>query len=401
MTDNHQILEEIKAPEAHRLARALRDETTGGLLLIATSIFALLWANSMWSHSYHTFINFSFGPSSIHLHLSVGQWAADFLLAIFFFVIGTELKHEIVHGSLANTRQASVPIVAAVCGMIVAASIFLIFNHGVFAQKAWGIPISTDVAFALAILAIAGKALPLELRSFLLTVAVVNDLCAIIVIAIFYGHGFHLSSFLLATLVIFIIAVLQYKQVTTPLIFVPLALAAWYFMFQSGIHATIAGVAVGLAMRANSDRSGEISPAQNAESFFRPISAGLCVPLFALVSIGVTLSGSSFHEMIADPLTLGILYGLIIGQPIGVTLGAYLTTKVTNSQLNPALSWADVAVVGTLASIGFTVALLVAEVSFSENETSMNTAKFAIILTNVIAMAVSVTAIRLRKSRLT
>ena len=399
MTQSVEILEPIEPPESSRLLRALRDETTGGLLLIAISIIALIWANSAWSHAYHSFVDYKIGPQSLELNLTIGQWASDFLLAFFFFVIGTELKHEIVHGSLAHARQAIVPIVAALFGMVIAAGIFLLVNAGTDNQSAWGIPISTDVAFALAILAIAGRALPLELRSFLLTVAVVNDLCAIVVIAIFYGHGFHLESLLLAVGCIIAFALLQRYGLNTLWLSLPLALLSWYAMFNSGVHATIAGVALGMAMRTGNVEDQSESPAEQAEKFIRPISAGLCVPAFALVSIGVTLNATSAQEMFTDPLTLGILAGLVIGQPLGVTLGAYLTAKLTKGNLNPALTWGDVAVVGTLASIGFTVALLITEVSFATNESALNTAKFGIIVTNVIAMTVAICAIRLRKSR--
>jgi len=390
------FLEPIVAPESGRIVRALRQETTGGLLLIAISVIALVLANSSLAAAYESFTHFKFGPQSLHLNLTVAQWAADFLLAIFFFVVGNELKHEIVKGSLADPREALVPIVAALSGMTLAAAIFLTLNHGDPAASAWGIPISTDVAFALAVLALAGRGLPLELRSFLLTVAVVNDLGAISVIAIFYDQGFHLLEFIFAIVSIIIFAILQKRYLTSPWLSIPLALNAWYWMYQSGIHATIAGVALGLSMNVNAKTGQSQSPAERAEHVFRPISAGICVPIFAFASIGIALDGGGISRMLQDHLTQGILFGLIIGQPVGVTLGAYLTTKLTKGTLNPLLSWWDVLVVGMLAAIGFTVALLVSEVSFHGNLQLLGTAKFGIAFTNIVAIAFAIIAVRLR-----
>jgi Na+:H+ antiporter, NhaA family len=390
------FLEPIAPHESGRIVRALRQETTGGLLLIATSFIALVLANSPLSNVYESFTTFKFGPQSLHLNLSVAQWSADFLLAIFFFVVGNELKHEIVKGSLADPREALVPIIAALSGMTLAATIFLVLNHGEPSATAWGIPISTDVAFALAVLALAGRGLPLELRSFLLTVAVVNDLGAISVIAIFYDQGFHLLEFIFALVSIAIFAILQKRYVTSLWLAIPLALNAWYWMYQSGIHATIAGVALGLSMNVNSKSKEVQSPAERAEHILRPISAGICVPIFAFASIGIALEGGAISQMLHAHLTQGILFGLVIGQPVGVTLGAYLTTKLTKGTLNPMLSWWDVLIVGTLAAIGFTVALLVSEVSFHEDAQLLSTAKFAIALTNIVAIAIAVIAVRLR-----
>ena len=399
MTDETVFLEPIEPPESGRLLRALREETTGGLLLIVVSLAAILIANSPLKNAYASFTNFEFGPASLGLHMSLNHWSADFLLAIFFFVVGNELKHEITLGSLANPREALVPIAAAVSGMAVAAGIFLFFNSGSAAASAWAIPISTDVAFALAVLALAGKGLPLELRSFLLTVAVVNDLCAISVIAIFYDQGFKQGPFLLSLIAIGIFALLQYRLVTFAWLGLPLALAAWYWMYQSGIHATVAGVLLGLTMNVKPKPGQTESPADRAEHVFRPISAGICVPVFAFTSIGISVATGNLGQMLTSNLAFGICFGLIIGQPLGVTLGAYLATKISKATLNPSLQWWDVLVVGTLAAIGFTVALLVSEVSFHESPDNLATAKLAIAVTNFIAILISVIAVRIRNKK--
>ena len=390
------VLNAVPESEQRWISRVLKNETVSGLLLMGAAVFALIWANSIWANSYQSLINYQIGPESLQLNLSLSTWAADFLLAIFFFVIGCELKHEFVLGTLSNPRIAAVPIGAALGGMLVAAAIFIAFNYGTPAQAAWGLPISTDVAFALAVLAIAGYRLPMELRSFLLTLAVVNDLGAIIVIAIFYGHGFYLGWFLIAAASLVAFGLLQSRKVTSLWIFLPLALFIWYAMFRSGIHATIAGVAMGLLMRVRKTNNESISPCDKAEVKLRPFTAGFAVPVFALLVAGVNILGTSLDQALIDPLTMGVLCGLIIGQPIGVTLGAFIVSRFTKGTLNPALSWWDVAVVGSLASIGFTVALLISEVSFGDDAAMLVSSKFAIIFTNLVAIIVSVLAISLR-----
>ena len=390
------VLTAVPESEQRWLSRALKNETVGGLLLMSAAVVALVWANSSWASTYESLVSYQIGPDSLGLHLSLSAWASDFLLAVFFFVIGCELKHEFVLGTLSNPKIAAVPIGAALGGMLVAATIFLAFNINTPAQAAWGLPISTDVAFALAVLAIAGHRLPIELRSFLLTLAVVNDLGAIMVIAIFYGHGFHLNWFITALSLLALFGLLQKRKLTSTFIFVPLAFLVWYAMFRSGIHATIAGVALGLLMRVRKTESESLSPCDRAEVRMRPFSAGFAVPAFAFLAAGVNILGTTLGEAISDPLTMGVMCGLIIGQPIGVTLGAFLVSRFTSGTLNPALSWWDVAVVGTLASIGFTVALLIAEVTFVSDIEMLATSKFAIIFTNLVAIIVSLLAISLR-----
>lgn len=390
--------DDIPTSRREQLADRLREETTGGILLIVAAIIAIVWANSPFAHSYVSLTSTEFGFTNFSMPLNV--WAADFLLAIFFFVVGIELKHEFVAGSLSSVRRAIVPFTAAFGGMFVAAIIFLAFNYDSDVAKAWGIPISTDIAFALAILAIAGKSMPGPLRAFLLTLAVVNDLGAILVIAVFYGHGFELKSFLIASVLVVAFALLQRTGIRSVALYLPIALACWYFAYESGIHATVAGVALGLSMRVTERADEHHSPGDHVEHVLRPISAGLCVPLFALMSAGVSLEGVHIGEMLTNPLTLGVLCGLVIGQPLGVVMGTFIGTRFTQRQLPPGLTWADVVVVGTLASIGFTVALLVSEVSFGEAPEILTIAKFALVLTSFVSIASAVTAMKLRSRSL-
>jgi NhaA family Na+:H+ antiporter len=378
------------------LARIMRNETVGGVLLLLCAVAALIWANSAAHEAYEHFIHFKLGPSSLGLHLPLHVWAADGLLAVFFFVAGVELKHEFVSGTLSTPRLASVPMAAAFGGMLTSGLIFIAINRGTPVAQAWGLPISTDIAFALAVLAVVGRGLPIELRTFLLTLAVVNDLGAITVIAIFYSHGFNAIAFVAACICIGVFALLQSRGVRVPGLYILLALVIWYATFRSGIHATVAGVAMGLAMRVKRHEGESVSPADRADDLLRPFSAGLCAPLFALVSTGIVFDGLAVGDAIRNPLTIGVVAGLVIGQPLGVMLGAFLTSRFTKGQLNPALSWWDVLVVGTLASIGFTVALLINEVSFGDDVAQLTSGKFAIVLTNVVAILVSSSAVLLR-----
>ena len=378
------------------LKRILRNETVGGVLLLVCAVTALVWANSSAHESYEHFIHYTIGPAALHLDLPLHIWAADGLLAVFFFVAGVELKHEFVSGTLSTPRLAAIPMAAAFGGMLTSGLIFIAINHGTPIAQAWGLPISTDIAFALAVLAVVGRGLPLELRAFLLTLAVVNDLGAITVIAIFYSQGFNAVAFIAACIGIGLFALLQSRGVRIPALYLVLTLVIWYATFRSGIHATVAGVAMGLAMRVERREGETTSPADRADDLLRPFSAGLCAPLFALVSTGIVFQGLAIGEALHNPLTIGVVAGLVIGQPLGVTLGAFLTSRFTKGQLNSALSWWDIFVVGTLASIGFTVALLINDVSFSRNVLQLTSGKFAIVLTNVVAIVISSTAVLLR-----
>lgn len=401
-----------RPPFAERgwLLRVLRLETVGGLLMLGAAIFALAWANSPWYESYLALISTEIGPESLHLHLPLSVWAADFLLAFFFFLAGLELKHEIMHGSLSRPAQAVLPMVAAVCGMVVPALIFVAFTATLPVERTgWGIPMATDIAFALAVLAIMGRGLPLALRAFLLTLAVVDDLGAIIVIAIFYSHGFEPVPLAIAAALVLLWWVLQRLRVGINwvglLIFPALFLATWYFTHESGVHATVAGVALGLATRVGTDPGESRSPGQAAEHHLRPFVSGVAVPVFAFTSAGVSLralaaepGGGSLTQMLTDPVTLGVMMGLLVGKPIGVIGGAWLMARFTRASLNPMLRWADMVAVGFLAGIGFTVSLLIAELAYSDRPDLLGGAKLGI-LSATLASAVLAALVLHRRRR--
>ena len=401
MDASENFLGPVQPTEQRWIVRVLHNETVGGALLLLSACLAVGLANSGLATWYHHLLDFSFGPSAIDFRLSLGAWIEDGLLAIFFFVAGVELKHEIHSGTLATPRLAAVPICAALGGMATSGAIFMVINSGLPSAQAWGLPISTDIAFALAVLAVVGRGLPLELRAFLLTLAVVNDLGAMTLIALFYSHEFKITYFVFAVLLLGFFGFLQAKGIQGLYIYIPLAIVIWGMTYQSGIHATVSGIAMGMLMRVNPLSGENQPPGDRAEAFLRPISAGLCAPLFAFTAAGVSLAGVSLSDSLKQPLTLGVLFGLILGQPFGVTLAAFVTTKFTRATLNPKLSWWDVYVVGSLASIGFTVALLINEVTFADSEALRTNGQFAIVLTNIVAIVISgiVVTLRLRVFR--
>ena len=374
--------------QAQWLGAALRNETTGGILLLVAAIAALVWANIDFN-SYSALKDFKIGPAEIHLDLSLGKWAADGLLAIFFFVAGMELKHELVVGSLKDKSVAAVPIAAALGGMIVPAVIFALFNAGEPSLKGWGIPMATDIAFALAVLAVAGRSLPLELRAFLLTLAVVDDLGAIIVIAIFYTAQLNILALLVSVGGLFIFGMLQKRRVTGWHLYLPLAGVIWYSLHESGIHATIAGVAMGLLMN--------LKQSDKVMHTVHPISAGFAVPVFAFFSAGVFVQGLSLNDVASSPVALGIIFGLVVGKPLGVVGTAWLMARFTKASLSQELSWWDVATIGTLAGVGFTVSLLINELAFKQDEATASMGTLAVLVASTIAAVLAIIALQFRK----
>ncbi|WP_328989222.1 Na+/H+ antiporter NhaA [Kribbella sp. NBC_01245] len=381
----------ILGSERAFLADTLRAETTGGLLLVAAAVVALVWANSPWQDAYHHLRDFQLGP------LTVEAWASDGALALFFYLAGVELKREMVVGTLSRFNEAVVPVVAAVAGMIAPALIYLAINLSADGEpKGWAVPAATDIAFALAVLAIVGRSLPSALRAFLLTLAVADDFGAILVIAVFFSHGFNLWALLAAFALVAVFFYMQRLRVKSWLVYLPLVLGAWWFMHESGIHATIAGVALGLTTRVLRDVGEQSSPAERLEFRLRPWSAGVAVPVFALFAAGVTVSGEAMRTMLTDPVAIGIVAALVIGKIVGVLGGSWLTTKLTRAELNSDLAWRDVAAVSVLAGIGFTVALLIAQLAFADDQAQLERAKAAVLAASLIAAILATFVLRRR-----
>ena len=390
--------------EALRIGSLLRKETVGGGLLVLMAAIGILWANSPWAASYFSLRDFEIGYEPWHLQLSLGAWAADGLLAIFFFLIGLELKREFVAGDLRRFSTAIVPVVAAAGGVIVPALVYVaIVAQTPGLMRGWAIPTATDIAFAVAVLALIGSHLPAPLRIFLLTLAVVDDLIAISIIAIFYTETIAIVPLLLGLLTIAVYAVLaqRYRQffhlkpLAAWLILLPIGVIAWAFVHASGVHATIAGVLLGFTIpvihrRRDRVPASEPGLAEEFEYRFRPLSAGFAVPVFAFFSAGVAIGGAEgFVSALTDPVTIGIIAALVIGKPVGIVVVTWLTTRVRGIRLDPSLRWVDITGVGLLAGIGFTVSLLVTELSFTSTDPHHDHAKVAILLASVIAAAIA------------
>ncbi len=387
--------------ESKRIGEVLRKETVGGILLVAAASIAILWANSPWADSYFAIRDLEVGYAPWHLRLSLGAWAADGLLAIFFFLVGLELKREFVAGDLRNLRTAVVPIAAAVGGVLVPAIIYAVIVRGdAGLAHGWAIPTATDIAFAVAVLALIGSRLPSALRIFLLTLAVVDDLIAIGIIAIFYTSGISLVPLLLALLTIGVYGLLAQrhrllfgrKPLAAWMILLPIGVIAWAFMHASGIHATIAGVLLGFTIpvlhrTGDADQvGGAPGLAEEFEHRFRPLSAGFAVPLFAFFAAGVSLGGLDGVRAAAEnPVTIAIVLALLLGKPVGIVSTTWVATRLLRSRLDPSYRWIDLLGVGLLAGIGFTVSLLVAELSFEPGSPAHDYAKVAVLTASVFA----------------
>lgn len=393
------FLGRLSLPERNYLTDALRTETVGGIILLVAAVAALVWANTFGS-SYTTVSHLHFGPEALGLHLSVAHWAADGLLAIFFFVAGVELKRELVAGELRDPKAAALPVVAALCGMAVPAAVYaLVTVLGNGSTSGWAVPTATDIAFALAVLAVIGTSLPSALRAFLLTLAVVDDLFAILIIAVFFTENIDFVALIGAFVGLALFYLLLRLNVRGWYIYVPLALVIWGLMYNSGVHATIAGVAMGLMLRCTR-RDGEAhSPGERIEHLVRPLSAGFAVPLFALFSAGVSLSGGALAGVFTRPETLGVVLGLVVGKTIGIFGGTWLATRFTKAELNNDLAWPDVLAVAALAGIGFTVSLLIGELAFAGDDDMINEIKASVLLGSLIAAVLSGVLLKLRVRR--
>lgn len=391
-----EFLGKLSPTERGWVAEQLRDETVGGVLLLIAAAVALVWANSPWGDAYADLVQFQFGPEALHLNLSISVWSADGLLAVFFFVIGLELKHELVLGSLSNARKAAVPIAAAIGGMAVPALIFAGINIAApdGMPGGWGIPMATDIAFALAVLAVVGRRLPIALRAFLLTLAVVDDLGAILVIAVFYTDSINFGWFALSVLCCAAYAWAQRQRIRSAFLYVPLALLTWEFMHMSGVHATVAGVALGLLTRVRADPGEAVSPADRLAHRLHPLSAGICVPIFAFVAAGVDLRSIGLVTALTSPIAIGVIAGLVLGKPIGILLTSWFVARFTKASLAPSLRWLDIAAVGLLGGIGFTVALLISELSYTGD--ALDSAKLAVLVASLIAAILAGLALLLR-----
>lgn len=392
--------------ETSRITTILRKETVGGALLLAAAAIALIWANSPWSAAYHSLTDLKVGTDDLglHLNLSLGGWAADGLLAIFFFVVGLELKREFVAGDLRDPARAALPIAAAVGGMAVPALIFVAWTAGAGdgAVRGWAIPTATDIAFAVAVLAVISTHLPAALRTFLLTLAVVDDLLAITVIAVFYTTTINVAALLGALVPLALFALLVQRRIRSGWLLIPLAVATWALVHESGVHATVAGVMLGFAVPVlRSEKAGgpDAGPglAEHFEHLMRPVSAGFAVPVFAFFAAGVTFGGyDGLVTALSDPIALGIVCGLVIGKAVGIFGTTRLLAAATRASLDSSLRWIDVFGVSLLAGIGFTVSLLIGDLAYGTGSARQDIVKVGVLAGSLLAAFLAAILLRIR-----
>jgi NhaA family Na+:H+ antiporter len=400
------VLAPSSSAETSRIATVLRTETFGGALLLVATICALVWANSPWSADYTSVTTYRAGPSALRLHLSLAEWASDGLLAIFFFVAGLELKREFVAGELRSPRRAAVPVAAACGGVLVPALLFTVINLGGDGDThGWAIPTATDIAFALAVLAIISSHLPAAMRTFLLTLAVVDDLIAITIIAIFYTSDLDLVPLLLAFAPLALFALAVQRGVPSWWLLIPLGVCTWALVHASGVHATVAGVllAAAVPVRRRARRATVADGPGLAERFehaWRPISTAVAVPFFALLSAGVTVGGlSGLATSLTDRVALGIVIALVAGKTAGVFGATWLVARFTHADLDEGLAWIDVFGLAILCGVGFTVSLLIGELAFGPGSIRDDHVKVGVLTGSVVAALLATVVLRLRNRR--
>ena len=351
-------------------------EKLGGLVLIICTLLSLLLANSAFGESYHHFWLTEFAGQSIE------YWINDGLMTIFFLLIGLELEREIYQGELSNIKDALLPIFAAIGGMLIPAALFLFFNFGTETQSGAGIPMATDIAFALGVLSLLGNRVPLSLKIFLTALAVIDDLGAILIIAIFYTKTLLWTNLFIALgMFVFLYVLGKYFKVKNLIPYLIGGVIMWYFMLNSGVHATITGVLLAFAIPFGN--GGEKSTSYILQHFLHKPVAFIILPIFALANTAIVMSGN-ISEILTENYSLGIALGLIIGKPLGIFLITFIAVKVGLCKLPSDLNWKSVLGVGFLGGIGFTMSIFITLLAF-DNETVINNAKFIILLSSLVA----------------
>lgn len=380
---------------AATLGDFLRQETTGGRLLLLATAVALIWANAAPGTYAHVWgAEVGLGPDWLHLHLTLAGWASDALLAIFFFVAGVEVKRELTVGELAGWRAAALPLFAAGGGMLAPAAVALAVSRGAAADSgAWAIPVATDIAFALGVLALAGAGLPAGVRVLLLSMAVIDDLGAIALIALLFTSGVNLVYLVLAVLLCALYWWLHRRRITTPWVMVPLAVAVWICVHGTGVHATVAGIALGLLTPVAPIGDEDESAGSRLEHRLHPLSAGLIVPLFALAAAGISLG--AIGDALTDPLAHGVFFGLLAGKFLGIFGGTWLAVRLRIGTLPSGVGWGDVVPIAMLGAIGYTVSLLVSQLATPDAATAQ-IASTAVLAASLLASLIAIVLLRRR-----
>lgn len=382
-----------------RYRQALKSEAFAGIVLMVAALAALIWSNSPWRESYFAISEKNLGFDSIHLSLPIGHWASDGLLAIFFFVVGLELKQEFTIGSLRDPRKAAVPILAAVCGMAGPSLVYVATQAatGSGVYGGWAVPVATDIAFALAILAIFGRGLPPAARTFLMTLAVADDLGGIIVIALFFSTGIDFLWLGIAIAIVAVFGVLIKYRITHWWLLWPLGILAWYFMHLSGIHATIAGVALGMMVSTKLAKGEKDYMTHRFTERLSFTSSGIVLPIFAFFAAGVNIVDSGgFGGMVTDPVAVGIYLGLPLGKCLGIFGGVWVMIKFLKLRLGAGIDLHDIFPISLVAGIGFTVSLLIAQLSFPASDPHEPHSRVAVIIGTLLSVILGAVALRHR-----
>jgi len=384
------------------VARFLALESASGLLLLFATVLALVWANSPWKDGYNSFLghHLAVNAGPIELHLDVQEFVNDALMAVFFFVIGLEIKRELVKGELRDRRTAALPVIAAIGGMIVPALLYVAINAGSSTVHGWGIPMATDIAFAVGVVALLGNRVPVALKLFLLSLAVVDDLGAIAVIAIFYTSSIAFGWLLGAAGIFVLIGCLRVLRVPSMIPYVFLGIVAWYCMFKSGVHATVAGVALGFLIPLTPMRGQEGQPAmaERLEDALHPWSAYVIVPVFALCNAGVILTIDALRDAASSQVTWGVALGLVVGKTVGVVATSLLAIKFGVANRPRGVSNVHMVGIAMAAGIGFTVALFVTNLAFTD-AASADQSRIGILGASLVAALGAATVLRIASVR--
>ena len=410
---------------ARPLARFLAVEVAGGAVLVAATVVALVWANSPWDGGYEalwgTDLSVTLGRWSVHHDLR--DWVNDGLMAVFFFVVGVEVKSELATGHLADRRAAAFPIAAALGGMVVPAALFLLIAGGGDEGAGWGIPMATDIAFALGVVALAGDRVPPSLKVALLGIAVVDDIGAILVIAAFYTDTLAVEWGVVALIGLAVVVVMRWAHVWYLPLYAVVGTAVWFATLQSGVHATLAGVALGLLVPVRSllgapdadaiaeelSEDRDVTAAEVLEVSFRiresvpfseratdalhPWSSYLIVPVFALANAGVELSGSALRDVVGSPIGLGVALGLVVGKPVGIVLGALIAVRLGLATLPSGTDRRQLVGLGVVAGVGFTVSIFIAGLAY-ESAAQVEAAKLAVLVASAVASGAGLLLLR-------
>ena len=372
------------------LREFLRDNAAGAILLLGATVVALAWSNLPFGETYADFwtTKLAVGVGDLTLSLTLQHWINDGLMAIFFLVVGLEIKRELLVGELSSRHRAVLPAAAAIGGAVVPALIFLIIiGPGTPASRGWAIPMATDIAFALGILALLGRRIPIGLRIFVTALAIVDDLIAVLVIALFYTGDLQLPALVAAAAVVGLLVAVNRLGLRQPLLYLGLGVVLWVAVYESGLHATIAGVLLALTIpagrRGSSSDPDESSPMVRIEHTLTPWATFLIVPMFALANAGVTVSQDLFAS-VADPIVLAIGAGLVVGKQVGIALGAWIVVRTGQAALPSGVAWRHIYAAGWVCGIGFTMSLFIAELAYSAGN-PLSLAKIGILLGSVAA----------------